>query len=99
MELSDDPRSGEQDEAPPVLLPCVSQLRVSSYSLVQQHGYSASIFLQRKEKLEQVSRYLSNIGLLLLVTSNVGHVLLFRGRLPSINCAVLRCIYYTGVCS
>lgn len=60
MELSDDPRSRGPVEASPVHLPCVSQVRSSSYSTVQQQGYSASIFLRRKDKLEQV-RYLSNI--------------------------------------
>ncbi|KAM9314488.1 inactive phospholipase D5-like [Pholidichthys leucotaenia] len=56
MELSDDPRSREQDEAPPALLPHVSQMKSSSYSGVQQQGYPASIFLQRKDKLERTQQ-------------------------------------------
>ncbi|KAG8015132.1 Inactive phospholipase D5 [Nibea albiflora] len=56
MELSDDPRSRGPVEAPPVHLPCVSQVRSSSYSAVQQQGYSASIFLRRKDKLEQTQQ-------------------------------------------
>ncbi|CAB1416488.1 unnamed protein product [Pleuronectes platessa] len=51
MELSDDPRSRGQDEAPPALSPCASQM--TSSRAVQQQGYSASIFLQRRDKLEQ----------------------------------------------
>ncbi|XP_051241952.1 inactive phospholipase D5 isoform X2 [Dicentrarchus labrax] len=56
MELSGDPRSRGPDEAPPALVPCVSQMRSSSSSAVQQQGYSASIFLRRKEKLEQTQQ-------------------------------------------
>uniref|UniRef100_A0A4W6CAG2 Phospholipase D family member 5 n=1 Tax=Lates calcarifer TaxID=8187 RepID=A0A4W6CAG2_LATCA len=56
MELSDDPRSRGQDEAPPAPLPCVSQMKSSSYSVIQQQGYSASIFLRRKDKLEQTQQ-------------------------------------------
>uniref|UniRef100_A0A672H1G0 Uncharacterized protein n=1 Tax=Salarias fasciatus TaxID=181472 RepID=A0A672H1G0_SALFA len=56
MELSDDPRSRGPDQAPPAPLPCVSQLKGSSYSAVQQQGYSASIFLRRKEKLERTQQ-------------------------------------------
>ncbi|XP_053275133.1 inactive phospholipase D5 [Pleuronectes platessa] len=54
MELSDDPRSRGQDEAPPALSPCASQM--TSSSAVQQQGYSASIFLQRRDKLEQTQQ-------------------------------------------
>ncbi|KAJ4944662.1 hypothetical protein JOQ06_013205 [Pogonophryne albipinna] len=54
MELSDDPRSRGQEEAPSAILPCVSQMRSSS--VVQQQGYSASIFLQRKDRLEQTQQ-------------------------------------------
>lgn len=49
MELSDDPRSRALDEAPAG--PVKSG---SSYSAAQQQRYSASVFLQRKEMLEQV---------------------------------------------
>uniref|UniRef100_A0A673CGL4 Uncharacterized protein n=1 Tax=Sphaeramia orbicularis TaxID=375764 RepID=A0A673CGL4_9TELE len=56
MEMSDDPRSRGQEEAPPVLMPCVSQVKSNSYSAVQQQGYSASIFLRRKDKLEQTQQ-------------------------------------------
>ncbi|KAI9533836.1 hypothetical protein NQZ68_018204 [Dissostichus eleginoides] len=66
MELSDDPRSRGQEEAPPAILPCVSQMRSSS--VVQQQGYSASIFLQRKDRLEQPT---SLGGLLLEKVSSV----------------------------
>ncbi|XP_070684417.1 inactive phospholipase D5 [Pempheris klunzingeri] len=52
MELSNDPRSRGPEVASPALLPCVSQMRSSSYSTVQQQGYSASIFLRRKDKPE-----------------------------------------------
>lgn len=65
MELSANPRFGEQDEAPPAPSACLSQMKSSSssYSTVQQQGYSASIFLRRKDKLERVSQ-LSGIFLL-----------------------------------
>ncbi|XP_074521488.1 inactive phospholipase D5 isoform X1 [Halichoeres trimaculatus] len=56
MELSSDPRSRGQEEAPPALLPSVSQLRSSSFSTYQQQGYSASIFLRRKDKLEKTQQ-------------------------------------------
>ncbi|XP_044046863.1 inactive phospholipase D5 isoform X2 [Siniperca chuatsi] len=56
MELSDDPRSMGQEEAPTAPLPCVSQMKSSSYSAVQQQGYSASIFLRRRDKLEQTQQ-------------------------------------------
>lgn len=49
MELSDVPRSRAPDEAPAG--PVKSG---SSYSTAQQQRYSASVFLQRKEMLEQV---------------------------------------------
>ncbi|XP_056228170.1 inactive phospholipase D5 isoform X2 [Seriola aureovittata] len=56
MQLSDDPRSRGQDGAPPALLPSVSHMKSSSFSAVQQQGYSASIFLRRKDKLEQTQQ-------------------------------------------
>lgn len=49
MELSDDPRSRAPDEAPAA--PVKSG---SGYIAAQQQRYSASVFLQRKEMLEQV---------------------------------------------
>lgn len=52
MELSTDIRLERQDEAPSHLV----QVKSSSFSAVQQQGYSATIILQNKEKLEQVSR-------------------------------------------
>lgn len=56
MEMSDDPRSRGPAEAPPALPPGVTPMKGSSYSAVQQQGYSASIFLKRKDKLEKVRR-------------------------------------------
>uniref|UniRef100_A0A665SYI9 Uncharacterized protein n=1 Tax=Echeneis naucrates TaxID=173247 RepID=A0A665SYI9_ECHNA len=56
MQLSDDPRSRGPDNETPALLPCVSKMKSSSYSTVQQQGYSASVFLQRREKLEQTQQ-------------------------------------------
>ncbi|XP_051802338.1 inactive phospholipase D5 isoform X3 [Acanthochromis polyacanthus] len=56
MELSDDPRSRGQDEAPPTPLPCVPRPKNSSHSAVQQQGYSASIFLRREDKLERTQQ-------------------------------------------
>ncbi|RVE75719.1 hypothetical protein OJAV_G00001680 [Oryzias javanicus] len=58
MELSANPRFGEQDEAPPAPAACLSQMKSSSssYSTVQQQGYSASIFLRRKDKLERTQQ-------------------------------------------
>uniref|UniRef100_A0A3Q1BR80 PLD phosphodiesterase domain-containing protein n=1 Tax=Amphiprion ocellaris TaxID=80972 RepID=A0A3Q1BR80_AMPOC len=56
MELSDDPRSRGQDEAPSTPLPCVPRPRNSSHSAVQQQGYSASIFLRREDKLERTQQ-------------------------------------------
>ncbi|KAM9857694.1 LOW QUALITY PROTEIN: inactive phospholipase D5-like [Aulostomus maculatus] len=55
MELSDDPRSKGQEEAP-ALLPCLSQVKSRNFNAVQQQGYSASIFLHRKDKLEQTQQ-------------------------------------------
>ncbi|GLD54429.1 inactive phospholipase D5 isoform X1 [Lates japonicus] len=63
MELSDDPRSSRgQDKAPPAPLPCVSQMKSSSYSAIQQQGYSASIFLRRKDKLEQSPWHMAQLS-------------------------------------
>ncbi|KAM7393781.1 hypothetical protein PAMP_020630 [Pampus punctatissimus] len=56
MELSDDPRLRWQEEAPLALLPCLSQMNRSSYRTVQQQGFSAPIFLRRKDKLEQTQQ-------------------------------------------
>ncbi|KAI3352845.1 hypothetical protein L3Q82_019420 [Scortum barcoo] len=56
MKLSDDPRARGQDEAPTAPLPCVSQMKNSSYSAVQQQGYSAFIFLRQKDKLAQTQQ-------------------------------------------
>ncbi|XP_037546192.1 inactive phospholipase D5 [Nematolebias whitei] len=57
MELSGDPRMEGQDEAAPALLACVSQVKSSSFSSVQQQGYSATLLLRRKDKkLEQVQQ-------------------------------------------
>ncbi|MEQ2180522.1 hypothetical protein GOODEAATRI_002026, partial [Goodea atripinnis] len=53
MELSADIRLEGQDEAPPALLACVSQVKSSSYSAIQQQGYSATILLRHKDKLER----------------------------------------------
>lgn len=57
MELSADPQMEGQEEAPPAPLACVSQMKSSSYSSVQQQGYSATLLLRRSDKkLEQVSQ-------------------------------------------
>ncbi|XP_053183095.1 inactive phospholipase D5 [Scomber japonicus] len=56
MELSDVTRSRGREEAPPAPLSCLSQMKRSSYSTVQQQGYSTSIFLKRKDKLEQTQQ-------------------------------------------
>nr|XP_046234893.1 inactive phospholipase D5 [Scatophagus argus] len=50
MEVSDDPRSRGPEEAH---LPCVSHVKSSSYSAVQQQRYSASVFLRRKDMQEK----------------------------------------------
>lgn len=55
MELLADIRLEGQDEAPPALLACVSEVKNSSYSAVQQQGYSGTILLQQKDRLERVS--------------------------------------------
>ncbi|KAF7662683.1 hypothetical protein LDENG_00229700 [Lucifuga dentata] len=52
MELSDGPRSRVQEEA----LPYLSQIKSNIYSAAQQQGYSASIWLKHKEKLEKTQQ-------------------------------------------
>ncbi|XP_038146636.1 inactive phospholipase D5 isoform X1 [Cyprinodon tularosa] len=52
MELSTDIRLERQDEAPSHLI----QVKSSSFSAIQQQGYSATIVLQNKEKLEQTQQ-------------------------------------------
>ncbi|XP_061535973.1 inactive phospholipase D5 [Phycodurus eques] len=56
MELSNNPRSRGHEEAPPALLPDLSQAKNSSFSAAQQQGYSATIFLHRKDKLEKTQQ-------------------------------------------
>ncbi|XP_077428284.1 inactive phospholipase D5 isoform X1 [Vanacampus margaritifer] len=56
MELSNNPRSRGHEEAPPALLPDLSQVKSSSFSAAQQQGYSATIFLRRKDKLEKTQQ-------------------------------------------
>ncbi|XP_070782643.1 inactive phospholipase D5 [Enoplosus armatus] len=56
MKLSDDPRSRGQEAAPPAPLSCMSQMKSSSFSAVQQQGYSASIFPRRKNKQQQTQQ-------------------------------------------
>ncbi|XP_057699975.1 inactive phospholipase D5 isoform X1 [Corythoichthys intestinalis] len=56
MELSNYPRSRGHEEAPPALLPDLSQVKNSSFSASQQQGYSATIFLRRKDKLEKTQQ-------------------------------------------
>ncbi|XP_061686918.1 inactive phospholipase D5 isoform X2 [Syngnathoides biaculeatus] len=56
MELSNNPRSRGHEEAPPVLLSDLTQVKNSSFSAAQQQGYSATIFLRRKDKLEKTQQ-------------------------------------------
>lgn len=66
MELSADIQLEGQDEATPALLACVSQVKSSSYSGVQQQGYSATILLRHKDKVERVSSLTSGLDVLKL---------------------------------
>ncbi|XP_049577240.1 inactive phospholipase D5 isoform X1 [Syngnathus scovelli] len=56
MELSNNPRSRGQEEAPPTLLSDLSQVKNNSFSAAQQQGYSATIFLRRKDKPEKTQQ-------------------------------------------
>nr|XP_057920150.1 inactive phospholipase D5 isoform X1 [Doryrhamphus excisus] len=56
MELSNDPRSRGHEEVPPGLLSDLSHVKNSSFSAAQQQGYSATIFLRRKDKLEKTQQ-------------------------------------------
>ncbi|XP_077575235.1 inactive phospholipase D5 [Stigmatopora nigra] len=56
MELSNYPRSRGQEEASLGILPDLSQVKTSSFSASQQQGYSATIFLRRKDKPEKTQQ-------------------------------------------
>ncbi|XP_061844263.1 inactive phospholipase D5 isoform X1 [Nerophis lumbriciformis] len=56
MEVSHDPRARGHQEVPPGLLPDLSHVKNSGFSAAQQQGYSATIFLRRKDKLEKTQQ-------------------------------------------